>query len=244
MPTQPQIARLYALASRVGLSHQEVLAELARRYGLQSSKDLTAHQYEAFTHDLSRFKAAQSDVDIAPATATGRITSVGGFLMALAELSVAGYWFLAATDTDDATAAELLECFRKYRPSHSSLSPMQVKRIVSAWQQPPYNLVAWREAAGRYLSQHRDKDERYFLGILKRVAHELGLKAPRGAAANPRGAAVSAAAVADTTRGVVTPPCPCGEGGPGGLGAVPFRNNGHSLGTRSSHTADLHNAIR
>ena len=228
MPTQPQISRLFALATRAGLSNAGVHAEILARYGLDSVKVLSPHQYEAFTHELSRWPRSQPPPDIAPPTASGRITCVGGFLMALAELSVSGFWWPAATDTYDALAAELLECFRQSRPSHPSLSVAQVKRIICTWL--PSGLSVFRESASRYLAGHRDKDEKYFGGILRRVAKEL---APR--------------------RAVAVPPSPprlnCApqerqvkERGPGG--EAPFSNNGHALGTRSSHTADLYNALR
>lgn len=170
MVNDSQIRRLWALARNAGVSHDLVYEHAMSRYGREHLHALTAREYEQFTRDLQDWARRQEEPDIAPTSATA-ITSEGGFLIALAQLSVDDHWWTDATDRDAAVAAKLLNCFRRYRTGATArLSLRQVQRIVDAWI--AYPLPVWREAAERYLTQHTSKDEKYFLGIVKRVERE------------------------------------------------------------------------
>jgi len=173
-PTQPQVVRLYALASKAGLSHDQVKAEVLRRYGRSSTKQLRTREYEEFTRDLARgYKgiSGRPEPDIAPIQEGKYISNKGGIRlvtsMLLCEESV--LW-PDVRDADLTLINDVLDCFRQTRTSWQRLSVDQLRKIIEAWQ--PYGLPAFREAADRYLRQHQDKAEPYFLGILRIVQKE------------------------------------------------------------------------
>lgn len=175
MPTPRQISRLYALASRCGYNHVQVKTALHSLYGVSSSKDLTAMQYEQFTADLEReLHAAAIGRDLPPAEAEPRY---GMFASAahLAEFANSVHTFGRAwagqmTDDDVTLLSILLDKFRLYRTRDRKLSQKQVDDFIDAAGKFP--LWVFRAAGEIYLSHYTHKPERYFLGIMKNVVRD------------------------------------------------------------------------
>ena len=175
MPSKQQISRLFALANNAGLDNAAVHNEIASRYGYESVKQLTPREYEEFTADVSRWGDREGEPDIAPIDK--HVGTTGGCFMVINQMVEAGAFFGDATDDDLETAANLLDHFRRYRSTWRRLAVTQIEAIVAGWRQ--YDLADWREAAKRFMTQSSLKDEKYFQGILRRVAKEPAV--PRSA---------------------------------------------------------------
>lgn len=186
MPTGPQIKRLYTLASQAGLSTDDVHAEIQRRYGKSHSKYLLDNQYEQFTRLLQQgsirpgvVPPAERDLD---EIRDGKyICSRGAIRVAIGMMDTEGLLWDGATGIDAGVLGDVLDCVRQYRRSWQRITLEQARALVIAWTH--YPLPVWRDAAQRYLGHHSAKDEKYFAGILRRVAHEHSQ--PHAAAVSP-----------------------------------------------------------
>jgi hypothetical protein len=189
MITPGQRKRLWALASKAGLDEGEVYQAIAERYGLLHTTALSTRQYEEFCRDLTDWAASRDEPDITPRKGD-YLSCKGHLLMAVRQLADAGEFIPGASESDVALAVDLLDVIRKYRRSSRRISARQLSQFVGAWRR--YPLPAWREAASRMLTQHTDKDEDYFVGILRNVARELraaavSRQAPEGPSAYSQG---------------------------------------------------------
>lgn len=175
MPTARQIGRLYALASRCGYNHDQVIAALQSLYGVGSSKGLSPLQYESFTAELTREVGAQAqgrglpEADAQPrygmfasaAHLTEFATSVRTFGRA---------WGGQMTDEDVTLLAILLDKFRLYRTRDRRVSQKQLDDFIDTAGQFP--LWVFRAAGEIYLGHYTNKPEKYFIGILKNVVRD------------------------------------------------------------------------
>ena len=153
---------------------------IAGRYKLASVKDLSARQYEELTRDLKHMGRSRKSVpassaivpgrgepDIAPLT-NGTLSCPGHAMMIVSRIAETGaLGEFEPADLD--VAARVLECFRTYR-KRRRITESQAFAMVSSWLR--FDIATWREAASRYLTQHSTQDERYFLGICKRVKRD------------------------------------------------------------------------
>lgn len=161
MPTDRQIARLYTLASRAGLTHAAVKSELDTRYGAASSRDLQDFQYEQYCTDLTRRHRPTEGTYRAGAYASlAHLHEYAQSLVAFGKL-----WRREATEQDGKILAVVLDDFRNYRVRDARLSQRQLDTIVAKLAAFP--LEIFRRAAAEWLAKHRDMNEKYFLGIMK-----------------------------------------------------------------------------
>lgn len=180
MPTARQIARLYTLAHACGLTHAQVKAQLQQCYGVDSSKQLTARQYEAVTLDYER--RIKAGTHAAPAAAPDELDGAlpaSGMYTNAAQIreSVDGclvfqrLWVGEPFEASDALALSLVidDC-RLYRSRDRKLSQKQVDWIVE--QTNKYPLWAFRRAANTWLEKYRGCNERYFIGVLAGVVKD------------------------------------------------------------------------
>lgn len=169
MITPGQRKRLWALASNAGLDEGEVYAAILERYGLQHTSDLSTRQYEEFCRDLSDWAASRDEPDIMPRRGD-YLSCKGHLLMAVRQIADAGEFLAGASESDVALAVDLLDVIRRYRRSSRRINVRQLAEMISKWR--THDIAIWREAARRMLTQHSDKNETYFLGILRNVARE------------------------------------------------------------------------
>lgn len=184
MPTGPQIKRLYALATNAGLTAADVHAAIDRLYGRRHTKYLTDVEYERFTAMLSRGDIRpevmeEPEPDIAPIVDGKWIGNKGAVRTAVGIFSREGLLWPDARGIDAGTVGDMLDCIRLYRRSFRRITLEQARALVEAWT--AYPLAVWRDAASRYLVQHTTKDEKYFAGILRRVAREHAEARPAAA---------------------------------------------------------------
>lgn len=175
MPTAPQIKRLFTLATKAGLTTPDVHAETQRRYGKAHTKYLSDHQYEQFCRllqngDIKPGVVPPAERDIDEIRDGKYLCSRAAIRVAVGMLDAEGLLWEHATGIDAGVLGDMLDCMRQYRRSWRRITLEQARTMVIAWTH--YPLPVWRDAARRYLAQHTTKDEKYFAGILRRVAHE------------------------------------------------------------------------
>ena len=165
MPTQPQLARLFALARNAGLSADEVKQIVAERYGHASRKDLSDREYEELCIHLQEAGGSR-------AAASGRLKAgeLANEMEIRAFLQSEGLPWSFPTELDLSHAVTILDDFRRYRASYKRLSIRDARRCLSTWGR--YPLWVWRRSAEIWLSHYRTKNERYFAGILKHVVRD------------------------------------------------------------------------
>jgi len=164
MPTNRQIARLYALAGRAGLARPDVHDELQGRYGVASSKLLQPWQYEGYTMDLQR-RARPDEGSYRP----------GMYAAAedLAEFAQSAVQFgrlwpnEGATDDDALLLTHLLNDWRRYRTRTARLSQKQMDALLDKLNR--VGLPVFRQAARIWLERYRTKNEDYFFGVCQHV---------------------------------------------------------------------------
>ena len=164
VPTNNQIKRLYTLATRAGLDHPAVHTDILRRYGIESTRDLTDRQYEQFTAFLQGMIRAQERDPNTRADAAAnypRITDRAGLERLFRE-----QWPALASRDPELTKdlVEVLDCARLTR-TQATISP----RIATAQIQKmdKYHPDVLQEAARIYLAHYTTRDERYFFGIVR-----------------------------------------------------------------------------
>lgn len=185
MPTAPQIKRLFTLATKAGLTTADVHAETDRRYGKQHTKYLSDHQYEQFTRliiqgDIKPGVVPPAERDIDEIRDGKYLCSRGAIRVAVGMMADEGLLWDGASGIDAGVLGDMLDCIRLYRRSWRRITLEQARTMVIAWTH--YPLPVWRDAARRYLAQHTTKDEKYFAGILRRVAHEHSQPQPAAVA--------------------------------------------------------------
>jgi len=159
-----QITRLYTLATAAGLDREGVHAILLRRYGVESSKLLTLRQYEQLTAYLQGSIDAQQRPPRSSADRVfhhPRVHNREG----IAKIFRAEWPALLTRDPKlAADLIEVLDCVRLTRQS-ATISPRVVVSTIQKMMKPKPRLLA--AAAATYLERYTQKDERYFLGILR-----------------------------------------------------------------------------
>lgn len=163
-PTNNQIRRLYTLATRAGLDHPGVHTEIFRRYGIESTRDLTDRQYEQFTAFLQGMIRAQERDPATRAEAAAnypRLTDRAGLERLFRE-----QWPAMASRDPELTKdlVEVLDCARLTR-TQATISPRIATAQIQKMQK--YHPDVLREAARIYLSHYTTRDERYFFGIVR-----------------------------------------------------------------------------
>jgi hypothetical protein len=163
MPTDRQIARLYALGNHAGLTHAAVKAELFQLYGVDSSKALAAWQYEAYCTDLQRRqKPAAGPVKDNAFSAPADMLEIAASARQFGRL-----WPGKMTDDDVTLLAHLLNDWRLYRSRDRRLSQRQIDALLIKLSAVP--LAVFRRAAAIWLERYRARNEKYFFGICQHV---------------------------------------------------------------------------
>jgi hypothetical protein len=171
VPTTAQSARLYTLASRAGLDHAGVLAEVFDRYGVETTRELTDRQYEEYTRDLDLRAAGRTAGAAAPKP--GAIHDKAGCEALLREL-----WpQLFQTRCQLALAlVEVMDWCRLNR-QHGRVSVGKLTHMIEGARKFDLDIIG--EAVRVYLQGYTHTDERYFLGICRRLAHDAALQRAR-----------------------------------------------------------------
>ncbi len=171
MPTTPQSKRLYTLAHRLGLSHDAVLAEVWERYGVESTLDLTDAQYEQYTRDLE-LRAEGRTAGAAPPK-PGSIHDKPGCETLLRDL-----WPELFQSRSQLALAivDVMDWCRLNRRA-GRISTGRLTHLVEATRK--FDLTKVAEAVKAYLGGYTHTDERYFLGILRRLDHDAKLARTR-----------------------------------------------------------------
>ncbi len=170
MPTDRQIARLYALGNHAGLNHAAVIAELADRYGVDSSKDLQPWQYEAYCTDLQRRQRPAAG----PVKDSAYAAPDDMYQVAVAAKTFGRLW-QHMTDDDVTLLAHLLNDWRLYRSRDRRLSQRQIDALLVKLAAVP--LPVFRRAATVWLERYRNRNEKYFFGICQHVQADLAREA-------------------------------------------------------------------
>ena len=170
MPTDRQIARLYALGNHAGLNHAAVKAELFERYGVDSSKDLLPWQYEAYCTDLQRRQRPEAG----PVKDNAYSAPADMLEIAASARQFGRLW--AHMNEDDVTLlAHLLNDWRLYRSRDRRLSQRQIDKLLDKLAAVP--LPVFRRAATIWLERYRARNEKYFFGICQHVQADLAREA-------------------------------------------------------------------
>jgi len=164
MPSTRQIARLYTLAHRAGLTRADVHGELEARLGITSSKLLSSSAYEGYTADLLRRSRPS-----APPYRPGSYASAEDLRdFAAASVRFGLLWLdQGATEDDVALLTHLLNDWRLYRVRTQRLSQKQLDALLSKLNAVP--LPVFRAAAAIWLERYRMKNEDYFFGVCQHV---------------------------------------------------------------------------
>lgn len=170
MPTSRQIARLYSLARNCALSHADVIAELQALYQVDSTKRLSAVQYEQYTTHLVRYSetlcAGHGLPPQAAAPRPGMFASYGHLSEFADSVRTFGrLWPGQMTEDDALVLSLLLDKFRLYRTRDRKLSQRQLDQFVAKVGRFP--VAVFRAAGAEYLAKHTRQPEAYFLGICK-----------------------------------------------------------------------------
>jgi hypothetical protein len=173
MPTDRQIARLYALANRAGLSHDQVIAELFDRYEAMSSKSLQGFQYEQYCTDLQRRgKSPEGSYREGAYASADHVREYVESAVQFGRL-----WRGEMTDQDARALIVVMDDFRRHRTRDRRLSQKQMDAICDKLRAFP--LEIFRRAAGEWLAKYRSRGEKYFVGIMKGMmrddAHQAAL---------------------------------------------------------------------
>jgi len=163
-PTQPQIRRLYTLASRAGWRSEQVHTEIRRRYGVESTKQLTARQYEQFSAFLEGMIRAAERQPKSNADAGGhhpKVHNTEGVERILRE-----EW-PAILIEDPALAGNLVEALDAFRLTRfaATISPRVLTAQVQLMRKLPREVLA--STAAIYLERYTTRPERYFFGIAR-----------------------------------------------------------------------------
>lgn len=182
MPTPRQIGRLYALAARCGLNHEQALGELNERYAVTSSRQLRDHQYEEYTAGLTRRASSQparapqapppsspGAAGAVPAFRAGAYSSADQLLdFANAVRHFGRLWPGRMTPEDSVLLAHLLNDWRLYRIRDRKLSQRQLDNLVDRLR--PLDPATFRAAGVIWLEHYRTgKNEKYFFGICQHL---------------------------------------------------------------------------
>ncbi len=174
-PNQAQITKLYTVAGKAELDHAGVKAELHDRYGLESTKDLSLRQFQeflVFCEGMARAagrKAPRTKDDPAHPKCSSRGDC---------ERLLRSEWPLVFTQ-DEALAAglvEALDCFRLTRLSArvaDSMLAAAIQRLAKA------DLRDIRAKLGTYLTGYTNRDERYFLGMVRQARRDRQIEERR-----------------------------------------------------------------
>lgn len=167
MPTDRQIARLYALATKAGLSHADTRAELQERYGVASSKDLLPHQYEQVCTDLQRrLRPTEGQPRDGAYAAPDHLVEYARGLQQFGTI-----WRGRMTDDDVRLMTILLNDFRLYRTRDRRMSQRQLDQFIRSLAR--FDITIFRRASEVWLTHYRTgKNERYFLGICLHIQRD------------------------------------------------------------------------
>ena len=163
-PTQAQIRRLYTLASRAGWKTDQVHAEIRRRYGVESTKELTARQYEQFSAYLEGMIRAAERQPKSNADAGAhhpKVHNTEGVERILRE-----EWPAILTE-DPALAGNLVEALDAFRLTRlaATMSPRILAAQVQLMRKLPREVLG--STAAIYLERYTTRPERYFFGIAR-----------------------------------------------------------------------------
>jgi len=162
-PTQRQIARLYTLAGQAELNHDEVIGQLRAAYGIQTTKGLTLLQYEEFCAWLQGRIGARSMGDAKPPAREGQIWQHAQVAKTL-DIEWPGLG-----DGVREKLADVLDDFRLYRSS-GRIAAGVLRQTIQRIARCGPELV--EQACDVWLSRYRERNEAYFLGILRRLRRD------------------------------------------------------------------------
>lgn len=188
-PSPPQITRLYTLASGAGWTRDDVHDWLASRYNLHSSKDLTPRQYEqmtAFLQGVIEGRQRDSDGMARKADAARgfpRLHDKTGLRRLFRQ-----HWPAMVSNHPDLAEdlLEVLDCARLYRRV-GTVSPGLMIKLLQKMRK--FDVTILEPAAAAYLKSYTTKDERYFLGICRRLRHDALLAQRKAETASAAGSA-------------------------------------------------------
>jgi len=176
-PTQPQITKLYTVAGQAGLDHAGVKDELFARYGLKSTKDLSLRQFEQF---LVFFEGMARQAQRRPPTTKDDPAHPKCSSRADCERLLRSEWPLIFTQDPDLAGClvSAFDCFRLTR-----LSGKAAESILAAVIQTlaKADLRDIRAKLGAYLTGYTNRNERYFLGMVRTARLDRRLKERREA---------------------------------------------------------------
>ncbi|HJN16233.1 MAG TPA: hypothetical protein QGH10_12100 [Armatimonadota bacterium] len=166
--TNRQLKRLFALSRKAGIDGAELKQIVQERYGHESRRDLSGREYEELCVHLQEVAGDRGK-------ASGRLQpgELANEMEILAWLQSEGLpWDpIAVTDFDGTRAVALLDDFRRRRVRCGRISVAQARKWLGWWGR--YSIHAWRLSADAWLNSYRgqmDKDETYFMGIVRKQA--------------------------------------------------------------------------
>jgi len=163
-PTKRQIKRLYTLAGRAGLEHDEVLQQLQRAYSVSSSRDLTLAQYEDYCLHLEALAGLRYAGDgKSPEEMAAAYPTV--WKREQVDALLTEFWVNCLPQLRP-RLLEVLNDFRLGRRDGRISRRILATTIEKIKLAPPAAISA---ALDVWLEKYRSgKDEHYFIGILRR----------------------------------------------------------------------------
>ena len=174
-PNQAQITKLYTVAGKAELDHAGVKDELFARYGLESTKQLSLRQFQEFLVFLEGMAraAGRKAPRLKDDPAHPKCSSRGD-----CERLLRSEWPLVFTG-DEALAGNLvlaMDCWRLTRLSGNASEAIlaaSIQRIAKA------DLRDIRAKLPAYLTGYTNRDERYFLGMVRQARRDRQLEERR-----------------------------------------------------------------
>lgn len=174
-PTAAQCGRLYAIGAAAGISNAAVKAEMQARYGVESASDLNLRQYEALCTDLARMAGAgragsqtRPETEAGPGAGLGTRPTVRSLQdcqqlleRAWPELIQEKHRWQLARDV-----ALSLDAFRLTR-AKGIWSEALARTTIERMKKHGYQIIA--QTVAIYLERYTSRDERWFLGICRRL---------------------------------------------------------------------------
>jgi len=187
-PTAAQCGRLYAIGRAAGLANPGVKQLMFERYGAMSSSDLTLRQYEELCSYLllvqkTREAEARAPGSSAEMSASRRMRSLKDcqqlLEVAWPDLIAEQHRWQLARDV-----ALALDACRLTR-SAGIWSEARARTTIERMKKLGYEVVA--AAVAVYLERYTSRDERYLIGICRRLDREARMeeRRVRGAGCQP-----------------------------------------------------------
>jgi hypothetical protein len=169
-PSQAQIARLYTLAGKASLDHSAVIAQLRGAYNVESTRQLSLPQYEEFCLWIKGRIGARATGEGAPPAREGQLWQRAQVVRILdEELATMVPGGVPAPAEMREHLADVLDDFRLYRGT-GRISAALLRALIQQIRRYHPSIIT--AACEVWLAHYRERNEAYFLGILRRIKRE------------------------------------------------------------------------